>query len=193
MSKILRLTAFLSITALALLAAMVAGAADSSTTYTCTKVKQNGDTDVRVDVPESSLGGLINAGFTCVANDDDEQGRPGGDPSGEQGDDETPVHEEGNPNQAGPTPPASAPGESRSLFCMTAAAANAANAGTALDLFDSQGELLVSQGLVTPARFYEGVGASCDVLPGYAYAGYWVDHVGDVVPGVAVYPLYVAG
>jgi hypothetical protein len=37
------------------------------------------------------------------------------------------------------------------------------------------------------------MGASCDVLPGYTYSGTWVDHVGNVVPGVAVYPLYVAG
>ena len=39
--------------------------------------------------------------------------------------------------------------------------------------------------------YYQGFGASCDVLPGYAYAGTWVGHVGDVVPGVAVYPLYI--
>jgi hypothetical protein len=52
---------------------------------------------------------------------------------------------------------------------------------------------MVAQGLVTPARFYEGLGATCDVLPGYTYGGYWVDHMGVAVPGVAVYPLYVVG
>ena len=41
-----------------------------------------------------------------------------------------------------------------------------------------------------PANFYQGIGASCDLLPGFTYSGVWVDHVGDVVPGVAVYPLF---
>jgi hypothetical protein len=65
--------------------------------------------------------------------------------------------------------------------------------GVALNLTDSQGERMVALGLVTPARFYEGLGATCDVLPGYTYGGYWVDHMGVAVPGVAVYPLYVVG
>ena len=34
--------------------------------------------------------------------------------------------------------------------------------------------------------------SSCDSLPGFKNPGLWVDNVGDVVPGVAVYPLYVA-
>ena len=63
--------------------------------------------------------------------------------------------------------------------------------GTALNLLDTQGAHMVQMGLVNPAIFYEGIGASCDVLPGFNYSGLWVDHVGDVVPGVAVYPLYV--
>ena len=50
---------------------------------------------------------------------------------------------------------------------------------------------MVQMGLVNPAIFYEGIGASCDVLPGFSYSGLWVDHVGDIVPGVAVYPLFV--
>jgi len=57
-----------------------------------------------------------------------------------------------------------------------------------LNLPDSQGALLVEQGLATPAIFYEGIGASCDLLPGFTFSGTWVDHVGDVVTGVAVYP-----
>ncbi len=44
---------------------------------------------------------------------------------------------------------------------------------------------------MTPAFFYAGYGATCETLPGYVYAGYWVDHVGNVVPGVAVYPYYL--
>jgi len=60
-----------------------------------------------------------------------------------------------------------------------------------LNLPDSQGALLVEQGLATPAIFYEGIGASCDLLPGFTFSGTWVDHVGDVVTGVAVYPYFV--
>ena len=50
---------------------------------------------------------------------------------------------------------------------------------------------MVEMGLVRRANFYEGIGASCDSLAGFTYAGVWVDHVGNVVPGVAVYPLFV--
>lgn len=63
--------------------------------------------------------------------------------------------------------------------------------GIALNLHDEQGALMVEMGLVTPANFYQGIGASCDLLPGFKDSGTWVDHVGDVVPGVAVYPLFV--
>ena len=63
--------------------------------------------------------------------------------------------------------------------------------GIALNLLDSQGALLVEMGLAEPANFYQGIGASCDALPGFKYSGLWVDHVGEVVPGVAVYPLFV--
>ena len=48
MSTIWRLTAFLSIAALALFAAVSAGAGTANATYTCTKTKHNGDTEVRV-------------------------------------------------------------------------------------------------------------------------------------------------
>jgi hypothetical protein len=92
------------------------------------------------------------------------------------------------------TPPAAPPSESRSLFCATKGWADRGNGdapGVALNLPDGQGALLVAQGLATPAIFYAGVGVSCDLRPGFGYAGYWVDHVGDVVPGVAVYPYYV--
>ena len=91
-------------------------------------------------------------------------------------------------------PPAAPPAESRSLFCATTGWADRGNGdapGVALNLPDGQGALLVAQGLATPAIFYAGLGVSCDLLPGFSYAGYWVDHVGDVVPGVAVYPYYV--
>jgi hypothetical protein len=86
------------------------------------------------------------------------------------------------------------PGESRSLYCSTKGPVDRGNGehpGVALNLTESQGALLVENGLVTPAIFYSGLGVTCDVLPGFVYAGYWVDHVGDVVPGVAVYPYYV--
>ena len=52
--------------ALALIGA-TAAAANPHTTYTCTKTKNNGQTDVKTSVPEPSLGGLTNAGYTCVA------------------------------------------------------------------------------------------------------------------------------
>ena len=84
--------------------------------------------------------------------------------------------------------------ESRSLYCSLKGVAHRANGegtGISLNLLDSQGELMVELGLVTPANFYEGIGASCDSLSGFEYANVWVDHVGGVVPGVAVYPLFV--
>ena len=49
----------------------------------------------------------------------------------------------------------------------------------------------MANGLATPGIFYAGYGVSCDLLPGFSYSEFWVDHVGDVVPGVAVYPYYV--
>ena len=91
-------------------------------------------------------------------------------------------------------PPSAPPAESRSLFCATTGWADRGNGdapGVALNLPDGQGALLVAQGLATPAIFYAGLGVSCDLLPGFRYAGFWVDHVGNVVPGVAVYPYYV--
>jgi hypothetical protein len=90
--------------------------------------------------------------------------------------------------------PASAPGETRTLYCSTNGPVDRGTGerpGVALNLPESQGALLVEKGLVTPAIFYAGLGVSCDVLPGYVYAGFWVDHVGDVVAGVSVYPYYV--
>ena len=73
MSTIWRLTTVLSIAALALFAALSAGAENPHPLYTCTKVKKNGDVDVQVHVPEPSIGGKITAGFTCVA-ESSEQG-----------------------------------------------------------------------------------------------------------------------
>lgn len=59
--------------------------------------------------------------------------------------------------------------------------------GISLDLTDEQvADYPVK---ITPARWYPGIGATCDDLGG-TFTGEWVDHVGDVVPGVAVYPLY---
>jgi hypothetical protein len=90
--------------------------------------------------------------------------------------------------------PVQAPSASRSLYCSTAGPADRRNAdgsGVALNLPDSQGALLVEKGIATPGIFYAGLGVSCDQLPGFTYAGVWVDHVGEVVPGVAVYPYYV--
>jgi len=84
--------------------------------------------------------------------------------------------------------------ESRSLYCSTngpAYRANGEGMGIALNLPDTQGALMVQLGLARPASFYQGIGASCDLLPGFKDSGLWVDHVGDVVPGVAVYPLFV--
>jgi hypothetical protein len=207
MTKICRLTAVLSITALALFAAVSAGAANPHPTYTCTKVKHNGDTDTQVNVPESAVSGLTNAGFTCAPNDDENQGNEnqGNENQGNenQGNENQGNENQGNENQGNENQGASAPTpgswvsqEPRSLYCLLAGKTPPAEwngMGPALNLFDSQGELLVQMGVATPARFYQGLGASCDVLPGYTYAGAWVDHVGIVVPGVAVYPFYVAG
>jgi hypothetical protein len=85
------------------------------------------------------------------------------------------------------------PSESRSLYCSTVGPAEPSDLdrpGIALDLPDSQGALLVEKGLATPAIFYEGVGASCDVLPGFTDSGTWVDHVGTVT-GEGIYPYFV--
>jgi hypothetical protein len=38
---------------------------------------------------------------------------------------------------------------------------------------------------------YAGIRVSYDLLPGFTDAGIWVDHVGDEVRVVAVYPYYV--
>jgi hypothetical protein len=57
----------LAIMALALVGATAVVAANPHTTYTCTKTKNNGQTDVKTSVPEPSVGGLTNAGYTCVA------------------------------------------------------------------------------------------------------------------------------
>src|SRR4029079_3472810 len=87
-----------------------------------------------------------------------------------------------------------APGESRSLYCSTTSPVDRAHGedpGVALHRTETPGALLVEKGLVTPAIFYAGLGVTCDVLAGFVYAGYWVDHVRDVVPGVAVYPYYI--
>jgi hypothetical protein len=202
----LRLAASLVATAaLALIASTAALADNPQASYTCTKTKPNGDV-VTVTVPESAVDSLTKAGFVCVKNEpaaeepgdegpgDEGPGDegPGDETPGDEGPgDETPGdegpaapdHPEGG-TQASPSVAVEPPTESRSLYCLT-------SGGVALDLYDSQGALLVETGNATTAIFYLGVGASCDVLPGFQYSGSWVDHVGDVVPGVAVYPLFV--
>ena len=76
MTKIWKAAAVLSVAALALLAAVSAGAGNTQNLYTCTKEK-NGKTDVVVHVPESALHGKQQAGFTCFAEASDDQGQQG--------------------------------------------------------------------------------------------------------------------
>ena len=216
MRTTLKLVASLvAITALALMAATTVPAANPNAAYTCVKVKGNGQQDVRVGVPESAVAGLTNAGFTCVPNPGEGEGEdPGNEDSGnENPGNENPGNENpGNENPgsenpgngddpadvasgpAGPSVEAYVPQESRALYCSTngpAFRANGDGMGIALNLPDTQGAFLVELGLARPANFYQGVGASCDLLPGFTDSGVWVDHVGEVVPGVAVYPLFV--
>ena len=187
--------ALLATVALALIASTAAVAVNPQATYTCTKTKPNGDV-VTVTVPESAVDGLTNAGFVCVKNEPSAEGPgdegPGDEGPGDEGpSDETPgdedpgapEHPQGDSKGSASTVTVETPSESRSLYCITS--------GAALNLTDSQGALLVAKGLATPAIFYLGVGVSCDVLPGFRYSGSWVDHVGNVVQGVAVYPLFV--
>jgi hypothetical protein len=194
------LVALVAISALALMAATSLAAANASAVYACVKVKPNGQEDVRVGVPESAVAGLSNAGFTCVATvGDDETEDPGDEESGnEDPENEDPGNED--PGNSEPTQASASslevfvPQESRSLYCSTNGLAYRVNGdgmGIALNLLDSQGALMVEMGLVRPANFYQGIGASCDLLAGFKDSGLWVDHVGDVVPGVAVYPLFV--
>ena len=165
----------------------IAAAAGPHTTYTCSKTKNNGDTDVKLAVPEPAVGGLTNAGWSCVI-------QPSGDEvDGVQDADES----DGETPKAGVTSISAvtlgpAP-ESRSLYCSTKGPVERGTEGpgVALNLPDSQGALLVEKGLASPAIFYAGLGVSCDLLPGFTYSGFWVDHVGDVVPGAVVYPYYV--
>ena len=195
MKTVLRLgAALLAVAALALVAVATGAAGSPHATYTCVKEKRNGGTEVQVAVPEAAVGGLTNAGFTCVL-----ESSAGGDENEEENEDEG--EDEGENEGPGASDTGSQPPsqlvehvESRTVFCSTTGPAFRANGdgmGIALNLFTSQGALLVELGLVTPAIFYEGVGASCDLLPGFAYSGTWVDNVGNVVPGVAVYPYYV--
>jgi hypothetical protein len=187
--------------ALALIAATAAVAANPHTTYTCTKTKNNGQTDVKTSVPEPGVGGLTNAGYTCVAeapaDEDQVQDEDEGETQDEgQGDASMPEENPEPKAEVTSSPPVTleAPSESRSLYCSTKGPVERGNAdgpGIALNVPDSQGALLVEMGVATPAIFYAGVGVSCDLLPGFTYSGFWVDHVGDVVPGVAVYPYYV--
>jgi hypothetical protein len=186
----------IGIAALVLIAATTVASGNPHQTYTCVKVKQNGDEDVRVSVPEPAVSGLTNAGFVCVADVLD-QGEGEGEGEGEGGDQRLgdnvgPTDGSGQGSIGGAEIEIAQ--EARSLYCSTngpAFRANGEGMGIALNLFSSQGALLVELGLAKPAIFYQGVGASCDVLPGFTYAGTWVDNVGDVVPGVAVYPLFL--
>jgi hypothetical protein len=188
------LASLVSITALALMAATTLSAANPNAVYTCIKVKNNGEEDVRVGVPEAAVSGLTNAGFTCVAtvpeDEDEEEGE-----EEEQGEEEQGEEEQGDSGSA----PANVSSvayvaeESRSIYCSMNGPAHRANGdgmGIALNLTETQGALMVEMGLVKPANFYQGIGASCDLLSGFTYSGVWVDHVGDVVPGVVVYPLF---
>ena len=199
--------ALIAIAALALFVATTVAAGNPHQTYTCVKVKRNGDSDVRVSVPEPAVGGLTNAGFTCVADVPDQGDGEEGEGEGEEGESggEGQGDDQGSEDNGGQPELGSGQGsigtaeietsqEARSLYCSTngpAFRANGEGMGIALNLFGSQGALLVELGLATPAIFYQGVGASCDVLPGFTYSGTWVDNVGDVVPGVAVYPLFL--
>ena len=184
----------LALTALAAIGATAAAAKSPQPTYTCTKPKKNGELDVQVSVPASAVGGLTNAGYTCVAN-----ATTGEDENGDQGDQGP---DEGKPGNDGPEAPelglATAafdpPSESRALFCSTTGPVDRGDpqgAGVALNLPMSEGARLVEQGLANPGIFYAGVGVSCDLLPGFTNSGLWVDHVGNVAPGDAVYPYYV--
>src|SRR4030095_5298387 len=78
-SKLRLAASLLATVALALIGATAVGAGNPHTTYTCTKPKKNGETEVRVSVPEPSVGGLTNAGFTCVteapASEDEDEGQ----------------------------------------------------------------------------------------------------------------------
>lgn len=177
-SNLRRAASLLAVMALALIAATAAVGTNPHTVYTCTKT-QDGQTDVETSVPEPAVGGKTSAGYTCVVQAQAEEDE-----------------DEGEPAAVSPSPPVmvEAPSESRSLYCSTKGPVergNSEGAGVALNLADSQGTLLVEKGLATPAIFYAGIGVSCDLLPGFTYAGVWVDHVGAVVPGVAVYPYYV--
>jgi hypothetical protein len=186
-----------AITALSLMAATTVAAANPNAAYTCVKVKENGQQDVQVGVPESAVSGLTNAGFTCVATvSEDETEDPGDDGNGDPRN-EGPGDESGNSDSApaaGPSVEVYVPQESRSVYCSTngpAYRANGEGMGVTLNLLDTQGTLMVELGLARPASFYQGIGASCDLLTGFKDSGLWVDHIGDVVPGVAVYPLFV--
>jgi len=187
----------LALTALAAIGATAAAAKSPQPTYTCTKPKKNGELDVQVSVPASAVGGLTNAGFTCVANaatGEDENGDQGD--QGDQGEDEEETGDDGleAPELGLATAAFDPPSESRALFCSTKGPVDRADpegAGVALDLPMSEGARLVEQGLANPGIFYAGVGVSCDLLPGFTYSGLWVDHVGNVAPGDAVYPYYV--
>ena len=190
------LASLVSITALALTAATTVPAANSDAAYTCVKVKENGQQDVRVGVPEAAVSGLTNAGFTCVANPAEEENPGDEDPGNEDPGNEDQADD---PGDAGSSPAGAsvevyvAP-ESRSVYCSTngpAYRANGEGMGITLNLLDMQGALMVELGLARPANFYQVIGASCDLLAGFKDSGTWVDHVGDVVPGVAVYPLFV--
>ncbi len=185
-----------AITALALMAATTVAAANPNAAYTCVKVKENGQQDVRVGVPESAVSGLTNAGFTCVANPAEQENPGDEDPGNEDPGTEDPAEDPGDAGSspAGPSVEVYVAPESRSVYCSTngpAYRANGEGMGVTLNLLDTQGALMVELGLARPANFYQGIGASCDLLAGFKDSGTWVDHVGDVVPGVAVYPLFV--
>ena len=213
--------ALLATVALALIASTAAVAVNPQATYTCTKTKPNGDVvtvtvpESAVDgltnagfvcvknEPPAEGPGDEGPGDEGPGDEGPGDEGPGDEGPGDEGpSDETPgdedpgapEHPQGDSNGAASTVTVETPSESRSLYCTTSGAVETSGSdgsGAALNLTDSQGALLVAKGLATPAIFYLDVGVSCDVLPGFRYSGSWVDHVGSVVPGVALYPLFV--
>ena len=177
--------------------------------FTCVATEsdeENGDEETTTENPGNESPGDENPGDTGPGYEEPGNGDPGNENPGS----EEPGYEEpgngnpGNENQENEEQGYEEPGiasvevyvapESRSLYCSTNGPAYRAGGdgmGIGLNLSDTQGALMVQLGLVTPATFYQGIGATCDQLPGFKDSGLWVDHVGDVVPGVAVYPLFV--
>ena len=126
----------------------------------------------------------------CVPNEVDEETEDPGD-EGEQGD----AGDEETEGPASSSPvDVNVPQESRSVYCSMNGLAHRANGegmGISLNLRHA-GRIDGRARACEIGEHYESIGASCDALPRFKDSGVWVDHVGDVTPGVAVYPLFVA-